>query len=196
MADPDRPEDAEDEHDPQAALEDFARNRHPALVAPGVYEFQPHRTKLWILCAALGFVSAWLASLVLAPPSGIPPEPAFIGLAVALSVAAAWACGRSAADPRPVLRVDAEALEDRVHGRILWSDVESWSERRSMVSPGFGWTLKRGLQPPENAYGYRIQSRVNWIAGVPGRSYRRKLIAGGTEPMAVAFRVLHPELER
>ena len=185
MTDPDTP--------PEDDLPAF---EHPALVAPGVYEFHPHRPKLWILCVALGLASAWLASLALAPPPSGPPDPAFLGLAVALCAFAAWRSGRAAADPRPLLRVDADALDDRAHGQVRWADVESWSERRSLISPAFGWTLKKGKQPPENANGYRIQSLLNRIAGMPGRSYRRKLIAGGVEPIAAAFRALHPELER
>ncbi|MEM1315990.1 MAG: hypothetical protein AAGI51_15640 [Pseudomonadota bacterium] len=169
---------------------------HPALVAPGVYEFHPHRPKLWILAVALGLLCAWLISLVFAPPATGPADPVVLGLAVALVGSAAWSAWRAAADPRPVLRVDAEALEDRVHGRIPWSDIASWSERRSMIAPGFGWTLRKGVRPPENKALYRLQAIPNSIAGLPGRSYRRKLIAGGCDPMAIVFRALHPDLER
>lgn len=172
-----------------------AAEEDDAETIPDAFEFHAHRPKLWILCGATALAAAWLLSFVFSPPAG-GADPLALGAAMAALLLASFAAGRAAADPRPVLRVDRDGLEDRLHGRIPWSDLESWSMRRSMIAPGFGWSLKAGRQPPQHKRLFRLQAALNALSMMPQRSYRRKLLAGGAEPIANAFRVLKPELER
>ncbi|MEO0679146.1 MAG: hypothetical protein AAF192_01890 [Pseudomonadota bacterium] len=166
--------------------------------APGdsaeVFEFHPHRGKLWILCGALGLMALWLLSSVFSPPEG-GVDPVALGFGVSILTLASAMAGRAASDPRPVLRADAEGLVDRVHGRVPWEDLQSWTLRRSSISPGFGWSMKPGRVPPENVGLFRFQRVMNSLTGLPHRNYRRKLLADGVEPIAEALRTLRPELE-
>jgi hypothetical protein len=159
--------------------------------APDPVAFHPNRVKLrmlsWLV-AALAALLIWYAA------SGAPSPLAVLPVVLVL-LAGAVTAGRLASDPRPVLIVDAEGLEDRVHGRVPWRDV-AFYRAQGGLAPGFGWGLKKGAKPPRNASLYRVQAIFNALSGLPPRSYRRKLLIAPPQEMAAACRLFRPELER
>lgn len=162
----------------------------PDAPPPGPTAFHPHRVKLKILAALAALLAATLAWS--APGAANPAALPAVALLLALGAALAW---RAATDPRPVLVVTADGLEDRVHGRIPWSDV-AFFRAQGGLAPGFGWGLRPGRRPPRNPTVYRVQALFNAVSGLPPRSYRRKLLLASPEMMAEACRAHHPELER
>lgn len=158
------------------------------MSAPRV-EFHPARVKLRVLGALVAALAAFLLWQVVSggSPAGV------LSVVLLLAVGAALAF-RAAADPRPVLSVDAEGLEDRVHGAIPWSDL-AFYRAQGGLAPGFGWGLKPGRRPPRNASVFRVQAAFNALSGLPPRSYRRKLLMASPQEMAEACRAHRPELE-
>jgi len=155
------------------------------------FEFRAHAMKLRLLSWLVG----GLAALLIWYAATAAPSPAAVLPVVVLLLAGAVTAGRLASDPRPVLAVDAEGLEDRLHGRIPWRDV-AWYRAQGGITPGFGWALKKGVQPPRNRNIYRVQAVLNALSGLPPRSYRRKLLLATPQEMAEACRAHRPELER
>ena len=167
-----------------------APEAEPAPEAPPArVEFHPHRPKLRILTALVALIAA---VLMWNAPGAETPAPV-IGTAILLGLGAALSW-RAAADPRPVLAVDAEGLEDRLHGRVPWSEV-GFFRAQGGLAPGFGWGLKPGRRPPRLPTLFRVQATFNTLSGLPPRSYRRKLTLGSPEEMAAACRAHRPELE-
>lgn len=156
----------------------------------GPVEIHPHRLKLRILAVLCSLASAWIIVQSRSAPEASPYL--FLGLVLALGAAMSW---RAASDPRPVLVIGPEGLEDRMHGFVPWRDVERFRAQRGLA-PGFGWALKKGLQPPRNVHLYRLQAFLNTVSGLPARSYRRKLLMASPEQMAELCRAFRPDLER
>lgn len=152
-------------------------------------EFHPNRGKLKVLGVMLSALAAFLLWHALTAPAAVGALPAVIllGLAAALAF-------KAAADPRPALAVDAEGLEDRVHGRVPWSDV-AFYRAQAGLTPGFGWSLKPGRAPERNPLVFRAQAFGNLLTGLPQRSYRRKLLLASPAQMAAACREIRPDLE-
>lgn len=184
----DRPRPQPTETPPTVTRPDQTPDRRPER---GVFAFHPHRLKLRLLAvfaAVLAGLLLWHAATAASAPLAVLPV-------VALLFAAAVVAGRLASDPRPALIVDAEGLEDRVHGRVPWRDV-AFYRAQGGLAPGFGWGLRKGARPPRNPTLYRVQGALNMISGLPPRSYRRKLVIGSPQEMAAACREHRPELER
>ena len=159
-------------------------------------EVHPHRLKLRILGGMAGLAAGVLIALALGPdrPEGASPLPA-LALAAVLTLAARGLWSR-ARDPRPLVRVSAEGVEDSLYGPIPWSAIESYRLSRSVLAPGFGYDLKNGLQPSRNTTLFRLDKLRNRLSNLPARSFRRKLTEGGAEAMLAAFRAHRPDLER
>ena len=94
-----------------------------------------------------------------------------------------------------MVTISAEGIEDYRYGFIPWSQIKRWKHSRSMLNPGFGWTLADGVEPPKNATMFRVAAALNWFGGAGQRTYRRKMVLGGIDPIADAFRRFHPGAE-
>lgn len=156
-------------------------------------EVHPHYIKLYLLCGILGVVAA----LCFRGALGAAPEEAqemltVIGVAL---VAAAYGVWRRARSGVPILVITADGIEDYRHGFIPWAQIKRWKHSTSLLNPGFGWTLQDGVEPPRNALIFRLTAAFNWFGGLGQRTYRRKMVLGGVEPLAVAFRRFHPSAE-
>ena len=88
-----------------------------------------------------------------------------------------------------------DGLADRTFGFIPWSDVGGYRMVNSMFTPGFGYNLKKGAQPPRLNWLFQIQGRINRATGMPARCFRKQMTIGGCEPMRIACRLARPELE-
>ncbi|MDF2233112.1 hypothetical protein P2H44_11165 [Albimonas sp. CAU 1670] len=124
-----------------------------------------------------------------------PPSPMIAGvggLCFALMGLLLW---REGAKTQPVLRVTAEGLEDRLFGFVPWANVKSYRLVSSFFSPGFGYSLKKGVRPPKTVALFQFQKAMNMLSGMPARCFRKQMIVGGCDPMLLTFRAHRPELE-
>lgn len=124
-----------------------------------------------------------------------PPSPLIAGvggLCFALMGLFLW---REGAKTQPVLRVTAEGLEDRLFGFVPWANVKNYRLVSSFFSPGFGYSLKKGVRPPKTVALFQFQKAMNMLSGMPSRCFRKQMIVGGCDPMLLAFRAHRPELE-
>jgi hypothetical protein len=156
-------------------------------------EIHPHYVKLYVLCV----IFAVLAALCVRGAMSVTGNGAtglLVAMAVGLTLATA-AIWRRARSGLPVVVITAKGIDDIRYGFIPWSQIQRWKHSRSMLNPGFGWSLKDGVDPPRNARIFRIAAALNWFGGVGQRTYRRKMVLGGIEPVAAAFRQFHPEAE-
>ena len=160
---------------------------------PDAFYAQTGKLRLLAVSAASG--AGVFAALGLDPPEQGAASPWLVWSAVAVLSFAAARLWREASDPSPVLEVFAEGIRDRTFGEIPWTDVARWRHRGGMLNPAFGFSLRKGAQPPRNLALFRLLALMNRLGGLPARCYRRKMIRGGAEPMAKAFRRHAPHLE-
>lgn len=193
--------DAAPDATPDSAPESGARR--PLIGATGVEmtdeeialiptEFHPNRFKLFLGAASLGFVVIFVgwtwaqngAAGLLTPVLCL----VVIGIAAMLA--------REGADPRPVLTVTPEGLEDRRHGFIPWSDVALYEAKNSILAKYFGYTLRKGAQLPRNGWIYRLQGLMNALGGRPRRIWMKHMLPLGVDLMALSCRRYAPEKEK
>lgn len=163
---------------------------------PGAQTFHLHRGKKLFLAVLAAGAAGFLLAARFGPDSAAEGSPALSLLVIAGLALAALVQWRQGRDPRPVLRVGPQGIEDRLLGPIPWSDVAGWKHSRWVLAPGFGYELKPGVQPPRNASIYRLLTWMNFASRLPARSFKPKMTAGGVQPMADAFRQFRPDLER
>lgn len=178
---------------PEVAQSDFPDAGFPG---PGTREFHVHRGKKLFLAVLAALAAGVLIAARFGPDAQASGSAALSLAVIAGLIAAAFVQWGQARDPRPILRVGPEGIEDRLLGPIPWSDVAGWRHSRWVLAPGFGYDLKPGAQPPRNASVYRLLTLTNIASRLPARSFKPKLTAGGVQPMADAFRSFRPDLER
>lgn len=146
---------------------------------------------LAFLCAlAVGLVISRIAS-----PDGPGGDSLFLYLASFVFLAAGLFFWREGRNPRPVLIVGHDGLTDRAFGQIPWADVAGFRMNGSLFNPGFGYTLRKGVRTPKKAGLYRAQGVMNRLSGLPERTFRKQMVAGGCDAMLLAFRKARPDLE-
>ena len=155
-------------------------------------EFHPNRFKLWmgagaLLLANLLVIWTWADN---GAQGAATPALSLIVLGIA------WALAREAKDPRPLLIVSAEGLEDRRHGFIPWADVASFEARESILAKYFGYTLRKGTRMPRNDLLYRLQSGMNFLGARPRRVWMKHMLPLGVQLMAMSCRQYAPEKEK
>ena len=102
---------------------------------------------------------------------------------------------REGARTDPILRLTPEGIEDRQFGFVPWANVRSYRLVSSFFSPGFGYSLKKGVTPPKRAGLFQFQKAMNAISGMPARCFRKQMVVGGCEQMLLGFQLHRPELE-
>lgn len=159
-------------------------------------EFFAHSFKLRILSVLSALGVAAVVNLTLNPSSeGGGPSPVAAAVITAIFGAAAVWMWRMAGDDRPALTVTHEGLEDRFYGFVPWEDVRAYRLVSSMFNPGFGYDLKAGVKPAERAGIFRFQKLMNKTSGLPARSFRKQMMAGGCDRILAACRAARPDLE-
>ena len=172
---------------PAAAPE--AAHEEPLLIPS---EFHPNRFKLFLGAGALSFVSLFVGSTWMqnGAQGGLTPILCLIVLGIA------WALAREAKDPRPVLIVTPEGLEDRRHGFIPWSDVALYEAKNSILAKYFGYSVRKGAQLQRNGWLYQAQGMMNLLGGRPRRIWMKHMLPLGVELMALSCRRYAPEKEK
>lgn len=156
-------------------------------------EIHPHYIKLYILCGIFAVLGALcIRGALSATEASARGMLGLLAVAMLFAVHGLWKRARSGA---PTLVISAEGIEDHRHGFIPWSQISRWRHSTGLLNPGFGWNLKEGTLPPRNPTLFRLFAAFNWFGGLGQRTYRRKMILGGLEPMAAAFRQFHPSAE-
>lgn len=146
----------------------------------------------------LAFLCALAVGLVLSrimDPAAPERESVFLWASALVFLAAGLFFWREGRDPRPVLVVDEGGLTDRAFGRIPWEDVAAFRMNGSLFNPGFGYSLKKGATPPKKAWLWKVQAVMNRLSALPERTFRKQMVAGGCDPMLLAFRKARPDLE-
>jgi hypothetical protein len=154
-------------------------------------EFHPNRFKLLLAAVMQGAIALFVSWKWTQTAAGDPLVPA---LCVVL-VGFAWLFWREARDPRPILRVTDEGLEDRRHGFAPWSKIARYDYKKSFFSPVFGYSLKPGMSPERATTIHMLQGALNRLSGRPTRVWQKSMVAGGLEPMLLACRLKRPDLE-
>jgi hypothetical protein len=149
--------------------------------------------KMKLLAVILGLMAALFLRGALRGAEGAAPAVLWAaGLGFLIAAVLLW---RTGLDERPALIVSEAGLEDRLFGFIPWEDVARYRLHGSMFSPGFGYDLKKGAQPPRNATLFRIQALMNKSSLLSHRMIRKQMVIGGGEPILLAARAARPELE-
>lgn len=146
----------------------------------------------------LAFLCALAVGLVLSrimDPEGPGGDSVFLWVAGLVFLAAGLFFWKEGRDPRPILVVDADGITDRAFGRIPWADIAAFRMNGSLFNPGFGYSLKKGVAPPKKAVLYKLQAGMNRLSALPERTFRKQMVAGGCDPMLLAFRKARPDLE-
>ncbi|MGG7565625.1 hypothetical protein ACQ5SO_05620 [Rhodovulum sp. DZ06] len=167
---------------------------HPDMIDPDLVptEFPPNRFKLWLGALAqygIGLFVLWKWVEGGAGDAVVPVACMILFLIGGVMI-------REALDPRPLLRVTPEGLEDRRHGLIRWEDVEYWQIKNAMLSKYFGYSVKKGVKPARGVAILRVQGLMNALSGRPQRIWLKHMMPLGLEPMALACRQVAPEKER
>lgn len=146
----------------------------------------------------LAFLCALAVGLVISrivDPEASGGDSAFLWLSGLVFLVAGLFFWREGRNPRPILIVDHDGITDRSFGRIPWGDVQAFRMNGSLFNPGFGYTLRKGVRPPMKAGVYRVGGLMNRLSGLPERTFRKQMIAGGCDAILLAFRKARPDLE-
>ncbi len=124
-----------------------------------------------------------------------PPSPLIAGVGGLMFAVMGLILFREGARTDPILRLTPEGIEDRQFGFVPWANVRSYRLVSSFFSPGFGYSLKKGVTPPKRAGLFQFQKAMNAISGMPARCFRKQMVVGGCEQMLLGFQLHRPELE-
>lgn len=153
-------------------------------------EFPAGRFKLGLIAA----LEAGVAVVLLRAWSDSGESTALVGAAGFGLAAALFA--KEAADPRPLILISEQGIEDRRHGFIPWADVAWWEGKSSILATYFGYSLRKGAVPPRNGWMLKVQGAMLALSGRPQRIWYKKMLPLGVEPMAASFRRFAPQLEK
>ncbi|WP_339950143.1 hypothetical protein [uncultured Albimonas sp.] len=126
---------------------------------------------------------------------GQPPSPLIAGVGGLMFALMGLILFREAAKTEPILRLTPEGIEDRQFGFVPWANLRNYRLVSSFFSPGFGYSLKKGVRPRRRAGLFMFQRAMNALSGMPARCFRKQMVVGGCEQMLMAFQMHRPELE-
>ena len=177
----------------------------PEQPSDAVFEFHANTFKLKVMGILGLLMAAWFLWLAIksALPGAAPslqasaqgPSPLVAGLGGLFFAVIAVVMWREANLTKPLLRVTAWGIEDRLFGDFPWEQVRNYRMITSFFSSGFGYTLKKGVYPQRLTPLYLFQASMNFLSRMPARCFRKQMVVGGCDPMLMAFRVHAPELE-
>jgi len=73
--------------------------------------------------------------------------------------------------------------------------VRNYRLMSSFMSSGFGYSLRKGVQPPRQRAIFHFYKAMNALSGQPHRCFRKQMVVGGCEQMLMGFQSHRPELE-
>lgn len=179
--------------DPVAAAFDPMGDMMAEAVANAPTEFPAARFKMGLIAAVDAAVIVLMISDMDSVEAAARP---LVWLALAIFALMAVAFGREAMDPRPLLKLSAEGFEDRRHGFIPWSDVAYWQVKNGVLAKYFGYSLRKGANPPRAAFLYRAQGLMGAVSGRPQRYWPKQMLPSGLDAPTLGFRRFAADKEK
>lgn len=147
-----------------------------------------------IICCVMAGVSAvtFMQRLGQVPVGDL----VFLAIAFVITGPMGWTLWARARDPRPELIVGPDGVQDALHGDFTWDEVDNFRLRQSWINAGFGYDLKKGVEPTEWKTSFRISRFFNAMSGLPHRAFKKQMMREPPEAFHQAFHTFRPDLDR